>query len=74
MCFVNGGPLALIGLRHLLFPESAWSGYRGWGKFRDEGLQETAPDYQSGNALRVIRIAMPLSGILICVIPRLLGD
>jgi len=49
-------------------------GLQGLGKFRDERLQEIAPDYQSGNALRMIGIAMPLSGVLIRVIPRLLGD
>ena len=35
--------------------------------------QEIAPGYNSGAAMRVVGIACGLGGLVICVIPKLLG-
>ena len=73
LCLVIGGPMALIGLFHLLFPKSAWSVYRGWGKLWGADPQKIAPDYKSGFAMRAVGVALLLGGVSICLIPKLLG-
>ena len=73
LCLVIGGPMALIGLFHLLIPKSAWSVYRGWGKLWGADPQKIAPDYEPGFAMRAVGIALLLGGVSICLIPKLLG-
>jgi hypothetical protein len=73
LCLVIGGPMVLIGLFHLLFPGSAWSVYRGWGKLWGADPQKIAPDYKPGFTMRAVGVALLLGGVLICLIPRLLG-
>ena len=73
LCLIIGGPMGLIGLFHLLFPKSAWSAYRGWGKLWGSDPQEIAPAYKSGCAMCVVGIALLLGGVSICLIPKLLG-
>ena len=73
LCLVIGGPMALIGSFHLVFPRSAWSVYRGWGKLWGADPQEIAPAYKSGFAMRALGVALLLGGLSICLIPKLLG-
>ena len=73
LCLIIGGPMALFGLFHLLFPKSAWSVYRGWGKLWGADPQEIAPAYKSRRAMRLIGIALLLGGVLIGLIPKILG-
>ncbi len=73
LCVVIGGPMALIGSFHLLFPRSAWSIYRGWGRLWGADPQATAPAYRSGCAMRAVGVALLLGGLSICLIPTLLG-
>ena len=72
LCIVIGGPMALIGLLHLLFPKSAWLVYRGWGNLWGADPQEIAPAYKLGCAMRVVGIVLLLGGVSICLIPKLL--
>ncbi|MBD54677.1 hypothetical protein OAF83_01855 [Rubripirellula sp.] len=73
LCLGIGGPLALIGFFHFAFPKAVWSVYRGWGRLWKADPQEIAPGYNSGAAMRVVGIACGLGGLVICVIPKLLG-
>lgn len=73
LCLVIGGSMVLIGLFHLLFPKSAWSVYRVWGKLWGCNPEEIAPAYNSGCAMRVVGIALFLGGVSICLIPALLN-
>ncbi|MCP4839869.1 MAG: hypothetical protein GY894_11025 [Planctomycetes bacterium] len=73
LCLVIGGPMALIGSFHLVFPRSAWSIYRGWGKLWGADPQKIAPDYKPGFAMRSVGVALFLGGVSICLIPKLLG-
>ncbi len=71
LCISIGGPLALLGFFHLLFPKSAWSLYRWWGRLWNADPQQIAPAYQSGSAMRVVGITCGASGVFICAIPKL---
>ena len=73
LCLVIGGPLALIGLYHSLFPRSAWSVYRGWGRLWGSDPQAIAPSYKSRLAMWAVGVALTLGGLSICLIPKLLG-
>ena len=68
-----GRPIALLGFFHLLFPQSAWAVYRGWGKLWNADPQEIAPACKSGFAMRVIGIAYAFGGVVICAIPKVFG-
>ena len=73
LCLSIGAPLVLLGFFHFAFPKAAWSVYRGWGREWGADPQEIAPEYQSGVAMRVVGIACGLGGLVIGVIPKLLG-
>jgi len=73
LCLVIGGPMSLIGLFHLLSPRLAWSAYRRWGRRWGSDPQEIAPNYKSSFAMRSVGVALLLGGLLICLIPKILG-
>ena len=73
LCLVIGGPMVLIGSFHLVFPRSAWSIYRGWGKLWGADPQKIAPAYKSGSAMQAVGAALLLGGVSICLIPKLVG-
>jgi len=73
ICLSIGGPLALLGFFHVVFPKTAWSVYRRWGRLWKADPQEIAPDYNAGAAMRGVGIACGLGGLVICAIPKLLG-
>ncbi len=73
LCLSIGGPLTLVGFFHFVFPKSAWSAYRGWGRLWKADPQEIAPEYNSSAAMRIVGMAVGLGGLVICLIPFAVG-
>jgi hypothetical protein len=73
LCLSIGCPLALLGFFHFVFPKTAWSVYRGWGRLWKADPQEIAPDYNAEAAMRFVGTVCGLGGFVICLIPKLLG-